>query len=104
MAESFVHVWEFLVDDARRIEFERHYGPRGSWAALFGRAPGYLGTELLRDEATAGRYLTLDRWRSAAAYRAFREQSAAEYAALDLECEALTRAERALGSFVEIVT
>ena len=102
MAESFVYVWEFVVDDARRVEFERHYGPRGTWAALFARAHGYLGTELLRDETTPGRYLTLDRWSSASAYRAFREQSAAAYAALDEECEALTRSERALGSFTEI--
>ena len=101
-AESSVYVWEFLVDDSRRVEFEQRYGPRGSWAILFGRAPGYRGTELLRDETMPGRYLTLDRWSSAAAYRAFREQSAAEYAALDLECETLTRAEKALGSFTEV--
>jgi heme-degrading monooxygenase HmoA len=103
VADSVVYVWEFLVDEASRVEFERRYGPRGSWAALFGRAPGYLGTELLRDETTPGRYLTLDRWSSAAAYRAFREQFAADYAALDLECEALTRAEKALGNFTEVV-
>ena len=60
------------------------------------------GTDLLRDETMPGRYVTLDRWRSVAAYRAFREQSAAEYAALDLECETLTRAEKALGSFTEV--
>jgi heme-degrading monooxygenase HmoA len=103
MAGSFVYVWEFVVDDARRAEFERHYGPRGSWADLFRRANDYLGTELLSDGTTAGRYLTIDRWRSAESYRAFREEFASEYAALDRRCEALTREERALGSFTEIV-
>jgi len=103
MAGSFVYVWEFVVDGARRVEFEHHYGPRGSWAALFRRANDYLGTELLSDEATAGRYLTIDRWRSAEAYRAFRSRFATEYAALDRQCEAFTREERSLGSFTEIV-
>ena len=52
MAEAFVYVWEFQVDETRSVDFERHYGPCGTWAALFARAPGYLGTQLLRDEAT----------------------------------------------------
>lgn len=102
MTEACVHVWEFVVDEARRAEFEHHYGPRGTWAVLFSRATGYLGTQLLTDEATPGRYLTIDRWQSAEAYRAFRARYDAEYAALDRQCAALTRHERALGSFVEI--
>ena len=102
MAESFIHVWEFVIDDARRTEFELRYGPRGAWAVLFGRAQGFLGTQLLRDEATPGRYLTIDRWQSAEAYRAFRTQFGAEYAALDRQCAAYTRQERAIGSFTEI--
>ena len=102
MTASYVCVWEFTIDDTARGVFERHYGPRGSWAALFGRADGFAGTQLLRDEAAPGRYLTVDRWRSEAAYRAFRTDFAAEYAALDRECEALTRDECALGSFTEV--
>jgi len=35
----------------------------------------------------------------AAAYRAFKEQHAEAYAALDLECAALTEEERRLGEF-----
>ena len=102
MAEAFVYVWEFQVDETRSVDFERHYGPCGTWAALFARAPGYLGTQLLRDEATPGRYLTIDRWQSAEAYRAFRARYDAEYAALDRQCGAYTRQERAIGSFAEI--
>ncbi len=30
-------------------EFESRYGPEGDWAQLFRRAPGYHGSELLRD-------------------------------------------------------
>ena len=103
MSEIFVYIWQFDVEDARRGEFERHYGPSGSWATLFRRARGYLGTQLLRDQATPGRYLTVDRWQSAAAYRAFREEFAAEYAELDRECEKLTRDERAIGNYDEVI-
>jgi len=56
-----------VIDDTRRTEFELRYGPRGAWAVLFGRAQGFLGTQLLRDEATPGRCLTIDRWQSAEA-------------------------------------
>jgi heme-degrading monooxygenase HmoA len=97
-------VWEFTVDDARRAEFELHYAPRGTWAGLFARAPGFLGTQLLRDEAVPGRYLTVDRWRSAEDYRQFRARFGAEYAALDQRCAALTREERSLGSYTEVPT
>ena len=102
MAGSFVYVWEFMVDDARRAEFELHYGPRGTWAMLFERAAGFLGTQLLRDEAVPGRYLTVDRWRSVEDYREFRARFGAEYAALDERCAALTLGERPLGSYTEI--
>ena len=63
------------------------------------RSPAYNGTELLRDTADATRYLTLDRWESAAAFEAFKRQNAQPYAKLDAECEALTENERCLGSF-----
>ncbi len=77
--------------------FEAAYGPAGAWVALFCRAPARLGTELLADGS--GRYLTLDRWRDRAAYDAFRQSAAADYATLDAACEALTAAEREIGAF-----
>lgn len=78
MNAGYAYLWEFHVRAESRDEFERHYGPEGSWAALFRRAPGYLGTHLLRDRATDGRYLTIDRWQSEAAYRAFHAQFSRE--------------------------
>jgi len=101
MADTYAIVWEFLVEQRSTAEFEHHYGPDGTWAALFGEAPGYLGTLLLRDASAPGRYLTIDRWRSAEAYRAFRAAFAGPYAALDRQCEALTRGEREIGVFTE---
>ena len=94
-------LWEFVVPDAHRAAFERHYGPAGAWARLFARADGYLGTSLLADATAPGRYLTLDRWQDEAAFRRFRQAFAQDYARLDRACEALTSAERALGTFIE---
>ena len=99
---THVLVWEFRVAPGRREEFERRYGPAGDWARLFARGHGYLGTQLLRDADDPDRYLTLDRWRSAAEWQAFRAMHAADYAALDAACEALTSAERSLGAHVEV--
>jgi heme-degrading monooxygenase HmoA len=60
-------------------EFERAYGPDGEWAGFFGPAPGYVGTELLRDLEIPGRYLVIDRWASAEAYNTFVAEHEAEY-------------------------
>jgi len=95
----FVYVWQFDVAAGRVDEFERAYGPGGEWVELFRRSPGYLGTELLRDRATPGRYLTVDRWRSAAERAAFLRDYAPDVAALDERCAALTEAELHLGDF-----
>ena len=96
-----VLLWEFRVIDGAEAAFEAAYGPEGDWARLFARAEGYLGTELWRDAATPGRYLTVDRWTSAAAHDRFLERHAAEYAALDARCQAWTSAETALGAWTQ---
>src|SRR5262245_52251833 len=102
MATAYTYVWEFTVEQNACAEFEREYGPEGRWVALFRSASGYLESLLLRDQAVAGRYLTVDRWQSEAAYRAFRAEYAEQYAALDRDCERLTQTEHALGNFTEI--
>lgn len=92
-------VWEFRPRPGGERELERAYGPGGDWARLFRRGEGYLGTELLRDRADPGRYLTVDRWTSRDAWEAFRAAHHAEYEALDRALEALTAAEARLGDF-----
>lgn len=95
----FSYVWEFDVPAEAETEFLAHYGPGGTWARLFRRAPGYLDTQLYRDRRLAGRYLTVDHWRDEAAFRAFRREFAAEFETLDRACEGLTRREAHLGDF-----
>jgi heme-degrading monooxygenase HmoA len=60
-------------------DFERAYGPEGEWAEFFHAGDGYIGTELLRDVETPGRYLLVDRWQSREAYQAFVETHRDEY-------------------------
>lgn len=98
---GYVYVWEFQVAAAQRAAFERAYGADGDWVVLFRRGEGYLGTSLLRDRDVEGRYLTVDRWRDEAAYRAFRADFETDYRRLDAACEGLTVAERSLGDYAE---
>lgn len=91
-------VWEFLVASGREEEFERHYGPEGTWVQLFRQDLAFIATELLRDRETPGRYLTIDRW-DMEAYNSFRDRYAAEYERIDVQMETLTLSEEKLGVF-----
>ena len=90
-------LWTYEVRPEAVAAFERAYGPDGDWAALFRRAAGYLGTELLRGPGTT--YLTIDRWRAAADFDAFMAANRAEYDALDRATQGWTTEERKLGSW-----
>ena len=93
----FVRVWLYAVDEPNRAGFEKAYGPEGDWARLFARHGQYLGTELLRGEA--GRFLTIDRWRSEADWLGFLDSEGESYRALDRQCDSLTREESEIGAF-----
>jgi heme-degrading monooxygenase HmoA len=97
---GYATLWEFSVKPGEQAEFEAQYGPDGGWARLFRRAPGYLGSELMQDRSDPHRYLTIDRWESIDAWRAFRREHAAEYERLDRELEGLTAREAPLGEYV----
>lgn len=93
-------VWEFRVRDGCTEEFERLYGPDGEWSKLFREGEGWRGTELWRDESLPRRYITLDRWESAEAYRQFKRDFRQAYEALDARCQALSESEKKIGEFV----
>ncbi len=61
----------FSYEVRNPAEFEAAYGADGEWAQFFKPGAGYIGTELLRDVETPGRYLVIDRWESADAYNTF---------------------------------
>jgi quinol monooxygenase YgiN len=100
MENHFTCVWEFEVPAATEAEFRRHYGSGGSWVALFRNDPAFIETLLLHDPSREGRYVTIDRWQNAEAYRLFRQTFNEQYQALDQICEGLTNKETNLGSFL----
>jgi len=69
----------FTYDVGASEGFERAYGPEGEWAQFFRTCRGYVGTELLRDVETPGRYLVVDRWESREAYNDFVADHRDEY-------------------------
>jgi heme-degrading monooxygenase HmoA len=92
-------LWEFQVHLEWQAEFEGRYGAGGAWVALFLQAPGYIETLLLQDRSQNLRYVTIDRWESLEAYRAFRSQFSRQYEELDRLCQGLTTHEALLGEF-----
>jgi quinol monooxygenase YgiN len=94
-------IWEFIVRPDKIEEFERSYSASGPWVELFRRSAGYQGTQLLRDNENASRFLTIDRWDRIASYRVMRERFAKEYEELDRTYEAFTESERSIGVFEE---
>ena len=96
---GFEALWEFSIRESKRAEFESCYGPAGDWAQLFNQAPGFIGTELLRDRADSLRYVTIDRWASIEDWRAFRARFADQYERLDRASETLTVREAPLGEY-----
>ncbi len=95
----FVVVWQFEIAEDKIAAFEAAYGPQGAWAQLFRSSPEYRGTELLRDAYVSGNYLTIDRWASEEAFRAFRKEHDAAYETLDRACDDLTARETRIGAY-----
>ena len=96
---SYSCIWEYRVRPDYLAQFERHYGPDGTWVRLFEKATGYVGTVLLRDRAQPLRYVTIDTWESAEAYQAFRSRFEARYRAVDDLCASFTTEEVSLGEY-----
>lgn len=95
----YLVIWEFQVKPEAKLAFEQAYGPEGDWARLFSQSADYRGTQLLRDTNCPGRYLTLDRWTSRAAFHQFKQAHQADYDTFDQRCEALTDHESLIGEF-----
>ena len=101
-SDPYIYIWEYHVRPEAEADFLAHYGPEGVWARLFRRASGYLGTELYRDREHHHRFITVNRWRSEADFREFRERFAAAFDTLDHRCSDFTTRERRVGSFTPL--
>lgn len=94
-----VIIWRFKPCPGKEEEFESRYAAGGAWDLLFREAEGFVSTELLRPAGGSTSYVTIDRWRSAAAFAEFFRDKKQAYAALDSECEFLTIEEARIGIF-----
>jgi heme-degrading monooxygenase HmoA len=92
-------IWKFRPAPGREEEFAVAYDGRGPWAALFGEARGYRGTDLLRPIEPGGWWMTIDRWDAQADFDAFQRDFGREYRALDAELEGVAGEEEFVGAF-----
>lgn len=97
-----VILWRFTPRPGKEDEFELRYAAGGAWDLLFRKAEGFVSTELLRPAGEGTSYVTIDRWRSAAAFADFLQDNKEAYAALDAECECLTTEEARIGTFAVV--
>ena len=92
-------VWEFVVKEEARGQFELAYGPGGAWSKLFARCPGFRGTTLLRDTKNPRRYLTIDFWDTLAQREQMLAERKAEYSNLDAAFADWTESKTEVGIF-----
>jgi hypothetical protein len=98
---THLRIWKFRPPADRVEEFALAYGADGVWAALFGRATGYLGTTLYRPDERGGWWMTIDRWNSAGDFEAFGRDFGEDYRGLDTELEGVAGEEEFIGAFEE---
>lgn len=92
-------IWEFVVKEAARGQFELAYGPGGAWGNLFGRQPGFRGTTLLRDTRNPRRYLVIDLWETEALREQVLVEQKAEYADLEARLGGWVESRTNMGTF-----
>jgi len=92
-------VWEFVVKEEARGQFELAYGPGGAWSKLFARCPGFRGTTLLRDTKNPRRYLTIAFWDTVAQREQMLAERKAEYSNLDAAFADWTESRTEVGIF-----
>ncbi len=95
----YIIIWAYQVKPEHLPDFTKIYASNGAWAKLFGKSEGYLGTELLLDNANMHRFTTIDRWESMSSYLDFKAKWQTEYAALDAQCEGMTEQEILIGKY-----
>lgn len=55
-------VYEYIVKEQYRRQFELAFGPGGLWSSLYAQCFGFRGTTVLRDTINNQRYLVIDLW------------------------------------------
>jgi heme-degrading monooxygenase HmoA len=92
-------VWEFVVKEEARGQFELAFGPGGAWSKLFSRCQGFRGTTVLRDTKNPRRYLTIDLWETGAQREQALAERKAEYSDLEAAFGEWTESKAEVGIF-----
>jgi hypothetical protein len=92
-------VWEFVVRDQVRGQFELAFGPGGAWSKLFAKSPGFRGTTLMRDLKNSQRYLVIELWNDEAGRDQSITEQQAEYADLEAVFDEWAESKIDLGIF-----
>jgi heme-degrading monooxygenase HmoA len=92
-------LWQFTVSASQKAGFVSAYSPAGAWAKLFARSSDFIATELIQDVQDPTRYVTIDRWKSAAAYETFARTFRSEYQILDVQLRSLSSEQHLIGHF-----
>ena len=92
-------VWEFVVKEEARGQFELAFGPGGAWSKLFSRCRGFRGTTVLRDTKNPRRYLTIDLWETGAQREQALAERKAEYSDLEDAFGGWTESKAEVGIF-----
>lgn len=92
-------VWESVVKEEARGQFELSYGPGGAWSNLFAQCSGFRGTTLLRDMRNPRRYLTVEFWDTGAHREQMLAERKAEYSSLDAAFSDWTESRTEVGIF-----
>jgi len=92
-------VWEFVVKEEARGQFELAYGPGGAWSKLLAQSPGFRGTTLLRDTRNPQRYLSIDLWDTEAEREQMLAERKAEYSDLEAAFDEWTESRTEVGIF-----
>ena len=92
-------VWEYVIRDEARGQFELAFGPGGAWSKLFAGCPGFRGATLLRDVENQARYLTIDLWESLDKREQAMTEHAAEWADMDSTFAEWTEFRREVGVY-----
>lgn len=92
-------IWEFVVKEEARGQFELVYGPGGAWGKLFARCPGFRGATLLRDAKNPRRYLAIDLWETEAERKQALAERRAESSGLDAALADWTESRTEVGVF-----
>jgi heme-degrading monooxygenase HmoA len=94
---THLRLWRFEVPPETEGRFVAAYKSDGDWARFFATAPGFVRTELWREQE--GIYLTADQWESAGAFERFQAEAGERYRQLDAALEGVAGIETFVGAF-----